>query len=146
MRLTKQETSPRIIISRILSQPMVPPPPPYETSHPLNGKITYPTLLSGAIYTGTECGCTRTQWQPWQKPKWLISNPPRNFLPNSAWKRAVLNSTNTTTSANHANTKSRKQKCVWTTIGRAKRLVGWESTMRIMPDPRCFYLIYSCIE
>jgi hypothetical protein len=33
----------------------------------------------------------------------LIINPPRNFIPNSAWKRGVLNSTNTTTSARKRN-------------------------------------------
>jgi hypothetical protein len=35
--------------------------------------------------------------------KWPIINPPRNFIPNSAWKRAVFNSTNTTTSAKQRN-------------------------------------------
>jgi hypothetical protein len=38
-----------------------------------------------------------------KKPKCLILNPPRNFIPNSVWKRAVLNSSNTTTSARKRN-------------------------------------------
>jgi hypothetical protein len=38
-----------------------------------------------------------------KKNKWPIINPPRNFIPNSAWKRPVFNSTNTTTSARQRN-------------------------------------------
>jgi hypothetical protein len=38
-----------------------------------------------------------------KKPKRLIIDPPRNSIPNSACKRAVLNSTNTTTSAKKRN-------------------------------------------
>jgi hypothetical protein len=144
MRLTKQETSPRIIIPRILSQPMVPPPPPYETSHPSNGEITYPTQLSGAIYRN-RMWLYPTQWQPWNWKNQKADQQSATQLP--AQQRLEESSFKFHQHYNFCETaKSRKQKCVWTTIGRAKRLVGWESTMRMMPDPRCFYLIYSCIE
>jgi hypothetical protein len=68
MRLTKQETSARITIPRILIQAMVPP----HTSTPIRDKspvknegkyVSYPTKRS---YTGTVNGCTRTQWQEWK--------------------------------------------------------------------------------
>jgi hypothetical protein len=141
MRLTKQATSARITIPRILIQAMVPPhsSTPIRDKSPVKNEGKYVSYSTKRSYTGTVNGCIRTQWQEWKIYPHMADLT--QVHPQMRLEARGIKSANTT---NCAKNRNQSNKMNDNRVG-AKRLVGRESTKRLRSDPRCFYLIYILV-